>query len=267
MKIKNLLDLLLVLTVLFPSVCCFAAAGEDSALEDAAFIAIVGGEPVPASSRFARLTVMIMAIYEGKTVLCSGTLISKDTAISAAHCVKDEQTGAAPQRLAVVINPTAGIFGDNVIPVTKFRTNPGYRRVNDGFENRPIHDISVLHLDRAAKGPDALIAQLPTSELRGTTDVVLAGYGRTNPADGRSSGKLYFAWTSASVIRIGVGIDSDMEIRLTGIQPCGGDSGGPIFKATNTSAILLGVTSNVMDSCSQNGTAMSYGGSARRHDR
>jgi V8-like Glu-specific endopeptidase len=253
MNFKGLTCALLALS----SLSAFAAPG-DAALQEASFVSIVGGQPVPASSRFARLTVMIVAKFGANVGLCSGTLISKDTVLSAGHCVKSEDTGLPADKIVVALNPTGGVKPENVIPVTKFLPHPGYHDIRDGFiANRPVHDIAILHLDRPAVGPDALIADLPTAELDLNTEVVLAGYGRTNPANAGSSGKLYFAWTSASAFNVGSGADADTQIRLTGIQPCSGDSGGPIFRATETSAVLVGVTSNVMGACSENGTEMS----------
>jgi V8-like Glu-specific endopeptidase len=253
MKIRALTCALLALC----SVHALGAPG-DTALTEASFVSMVGGQPVPASSRFARLTVMIVAKFGDKVGLCSGTLISRDTVLSAGHCVKSEETGLPATEIVVALNPTGGIKPANVIRVTKFRSHPGYHNIRDGMvANRPVHDISVLHLDRPAMGPDVLIADLPTAELAPDTNVVLAGYGRTDPTDSKSSGKLYFAWTSASAFHVGFGADADTEIRLTGIQPCSGDSGGPIFRATETSAVLVGVTSNVMNACTENGTEMS----------
>src|SRR5476651_732074 len=122
------------------------AGGPVDTLQDA----IIGGQAVPGSSRFARLTVEIISIYGENgadgVALCSGTLIGKDTVISAAHCVQSEETGDSPTKVGILLNPTLNAAAPKAIKVTNYVVHPDYTRVNDGMVNRPIHDLSILHL-------------------------------------------------------------------------------------------------------------------------
>ena len=59
-----------------------------------------------------------------------------------------------------------------------------------------------------------------------------------------------------------VGGNQDHQIEMTGVQPCYGDSGGPIFQADAKHLILQGVISNVAQDdngakCVSNGHAIS----------
>jgi hypothetical protein len=220
---------------------------------------VIGGEIVDANSKPAKLTVQLkMSILSPKDGMldgtCSGTLIAKDLVLTAAHCVKDT-TEEGLKTLSVV----AVINGVRAVPVTNWLVEPGYRRYQDGnifvSTNRPINDLALLKL-ASPIGSEGLVAEIPRSEMPigSSQELVLAGFGRTEAKDPYSVGTLYFAYSTGTMKNVD---DLDHQISMDGVQPCLGDSGGPIYQADEKHFVLVGVTSHGATDCSQAGRGIS----------
>lgn len=226
---------------------------------DFAVDAIINGQKVPNSSRFYKTTVMLVMLTQkdGQSGmgLCSGTLIGKQLVLTAAHCVKDVDTGAQFVAIAAVLG------NGQKVKAEKWLADPSYSHVEDyiGFQKakRPVNDIALIKLEQPA-GEGTLLSSLPAAHLPlgGAEDMVIAGYGRSVATDPNSITTLNFEWTSGALQHVRGG--ADYQIEMTGVQPCSGDSGGPIFRAKETGPLtVLGVISHVKGQCESSARAIS----------
>lgn len=250
----NKLALLLLALSAFPQAPARAEMPMDL-LEDT----IINGQKVPATSRFFKTTVMLVMITQKDgqpgVGLCSGTLIGKNLVLTAAHCVKDIDNGAQFVAIGAVLG------NGQKVKASSWEAHPGYGHVEDyiGFQKamRPVNDIALIKLEQPA-GEGTLLSNLPAKHLTygASEEMVIAGYGRTVATDPNSITTLNFEWTNGELKQVRGGADNQIE--MTGVQPCSGDSGGPIFRASETGPLMvLGVISHVKGQCESMARAIS----------
>lgn len=217
---------------------------------------IVGGAPVSASSH--PYIVGIRSIYwedDGNGGLdawqstCTGTVLSATKVLTAAHCTVDLPVGTT--YVIAGRNDLSSTSGGFVAAVASTWTHQSYGETND----TPRNDVAVLTLKQALPGsytPIALNAQGNTSNETDMTSATIVGYGIT--ASGQSdSGILRGATTPVradSNCVTGLGSTKyDGATMLcagnpgSGIDTCGGDSGGPIIVDVGGTPTQVGVTS------------------------
>lgn len=198
---------------------------------------IIGG--APADTRWGGVVARI-DIGGG---LCSGTFISQEWILTAAHCI-------AP-RATVYVGSTAVTSLQSVGDATG-QAHPYYSY--DTFQL--IYDFGLYRLDTPADIDTALIpdvASYDDSAAWGTGATVQAiGWGRTTPG-GLSSSTL-LAGTLQIVdkdrcadldLSLGNVFDASTAICTfaPGVSPCNGDSGGPVVADVDGSFVIVGVTS------------------------
>lgn len=172
---------------------------------------------------------------DGKTgSLCTGTLIRKDMAVTAAHCLSNPSTkpsiifgsdlhsSSAPHRTveAVAVNP-------------KWKTHAG-KGMDQG-------DIALVKFDGGLPKSYRPISTVSTDqEIQAGSTVTLAGYGISNAQTKTGAGKLRRAEVSILKNRPG---KSEMILDQThGRGACHGDSGGPAFLKRGRKMALAGLT-------------------------
>jgi hypothetical protein len=129
--------------------------------------------------------------YDGKSFICSGTLVSKRDVVTAGHCVDTDGNGTliditkAGNDVRVVFNsqPNVGDPGRAIITADKVSMNPNYQ----GFGNCPYatttdfclnDDIAVVHMNTDA--PDtAKIYRAYTGDVTTGQVITMVGYGRS----------------------------------------------------------------------------------------
>jgi hypothetical protein len=208
-----------------------AAAGSRSVRAD-----IVGGEEVQASDPIRDSTV---ALYDpspdGKGgALCTASLIGKDVAVTAAHCI--DPRGPAPVLL----------FGRDVAApdtikrqVTGAKIHPDYsRKAGHGMDEG---DIALVRFPGGLPpGYHAIRPASSESALGKGEDAVLAGYGISNARRKTGAGRLRKAKVRISNPRPG---KKEMVLDQShGQGACHGDSGGPAFVREGGKVVLAGVT-------------------------
>jgi secreted trypsin-like serine protease len=185
----------------------------------------------------------VVAIEIDKAVHCSGVVISKQTILTAAHCIKNYEPYISSNRMTYTLGlrnkpPDIAYRGN----IEKYAIFPGYTPY--------IHDVGVLYTNGIIPaGSAALHQKLPewSDIINNKVKLTFVGFGYGTPPD-EIGVKREAAW----------GIDSadDWSVHYpagnTGV--CMGDSGGPAFDTTGASPLVMGITSTNYGPCNVGGT-------------
>ncbi len=197
---------------------------------------IVGGQDISSTDPIQASTV---GIYDpspdGKSgALCTGTLIRKDMAVTAAHCLSgggqkpslifgpDLHSPLAERRSveAIAINP-------------KWKTNRGI-----GMDQGDIALVKFGGNLPAGYKPVRTVSS--DQDIRAGSEVTLAGYGISNAQTKTGAGKL--RRTEVSILQNRPGKSEMILDQSHGRGACHGDSGGPAFLRNGRKLVLAGVT-------------------------
>ena len=182
---------------------------------------------------------------------CSGTLVSGDVIVTAAHCLDTAKGGPKfktmdPATLAIYVgdDPSLDII-DHLYLVTETEIHPDFNR------NQLVNDIALVRLATAVTEPVTPVPNLSAADefTNGDigTDLNFAGFGQDE--NGASGVKLQGDWPlgglGCSVAGCPGGGDADTQISYVQGNggPCFGDSGGPAFIERNAAWYLGGITS------------------------
>lgn len=197
---------------------------------------IIGGLDMTAHDPIQRSTV---AMYEPARngsggALCTASLIGKNTALTAAHCV--QKGGYAPVM----------IFGSNVrspdsvhLPITGIAVNPTWQQKRGRGMDQG--DIAVVKFQgKLPPGYRPATLDSPSDAIKKGDSAILAGYGVSNARTHEGAGVL--RKTSVSVAAVRKGKSEMIFDQSHGHGACHGDSGGPAYFQRGTKMILAGVT-------------------------
>jgi secreted trypsin-like serine protease len=196
-------------------------------------IAMVGNAPV-ASGSPEKHVVMIVG---SRGTSCSATAIGRDLLLTAAHCV----LAGADYKLVAL---EAGV--PTLKDITAIARHPRFE-LKSLLAHRASADVAVLKLAAPlpAKFTPAAIAQDPAPTKAGGQFLV-AGFGVSVRGDGKSGGTL------RSATLVATGRPGNLQLRLVdpatnnerpGRGACTGDSGAPVFDASDGRLALIGVVS------------------------
>lgn len=266
----------LLLSVLALSLLACAPALQPALTANEQTPQILGGEAVLATDEISKSTVAVFDTFQGGT--CTGTLLSKNIILTAAHCV---QSGKG--FLAV-------LFGLDLKSAAKFDASEslGHNRYLEAMEDlekilQAIIDVTLPGDERQQKlfaamddyknwgdialikiDQDAPAGYVPASlledgrYLQNGATITLAGYGITKPYSEQNPEAKDESILRKVDIKISNAVFSETEIsfdQTEGRGACHGDSGGPAFIKIGDKLKLFGITSRGLkdpeDSCRQ----------------
>jgi secreted trypsin-like serine protease len=175
---------------------------------------------------------------------CTGTLISSDVVLTAAHCTVDIETAGAEAFVSFSDQLTGKV---KLVSVAEIHSHPDY-----GHDNSDLFDIAVLILSKpqtlaAAELPTA--GQLDSMGLTNSSKFTAVGYGVTERQKGKGGGSFADPFQRMmSVSSFNTLTQSWLKLSQNPSHDdggtCFGDSGGPNFIGSGASEtnVIAGIT-------------------------
>jgi len=195
---------------------------------------IVNGSAVTKKNVNAHSIVAIVAEKNGGQSLCTGTIVSPEVILTAAHCVDEN-----PAKLYIIFATNiAKTTPNNIREADKFIQHPNWNRHLPTGEG----DLALIHFKGLIpEGHSPVMLAHENYKLKRGQKVLMMGYGVTNGIRGNGSGKL------RETISLILDQHSPTESLTDGHNSsvCFGDSGGPAFVKTGSEFVQWGVASSV----------------------
>jgi secreted trypsin-like serine protease len=201
---------------------CSALDLNDTVATTAATAKIVNGTPCSGLSK-SPVVVVLKSLPDGRTGFCSGTMLSPNKVLTAAHCLD----GAAS------IDILFSVASDNFVYVTASSWN-----MHPAFSSAAfINDVGIVHTPVSLPVPNLPI--LASSAPKIGDKASIFGYGATS-GGASIDGKLRSgAMTIAGVENDKIFANFDASASNT----CSGDSGGPMLLQVGGQQSIIGTTS------------------------
>jgi secreted trypsin-like serine protease len=195
----------------------------------------VVGDDVSSRDPIAHSTVALYGQTRAGGTLCTATLISKEFAVTAAHCVEN-----GLDHMVVIFGKDIRSKAREAVRVTGVEVAPEWMEKHVSEED--LGDIALIRLEGKFPKGFHRVPFLPKKfKLQKGDSVILAGYGISNAAQHNGEGKLRRA--TVSVKNPDLGNTEIVFDQRKGSGACHGDSGGPAFVERGGKLYLLGVTS------------------------
>ncbi|PVU86190.1 hypothetical protein BB559_006613 [Furculomyces boomerangus] len=180
---------------------------------------------------------------------CTGTFISKDVVLTAAHCVYNTTTGPLSPGDVLVSGGTKSILQNitYIYKVEKVLVHSDYN--SSKFSN----DIALLFLTNSTSDPSISFAKIYNIPVSDETPVEAAGWGSTTKDSSSGPSQVLMAvpihisssedckegnvlWESNNGPTICMMVQNEQDT-------CPGDSGGPLYFTGDSSKPIVGITS------------------------
>lgn len=247
-------------TVAIASVAAALALATPAAARGA-HSSIVGGAPA-SIAEYPWMAYVQAQVGPEEIKTCSGTVVAPRVVLTAAHCIKDIETGLVTPASAFLVvtgaSSLTGVSEANVSTVTSALVFPFFR-------NAVVHnDAGLLVLARATTAPAVRVASpADRALLKGGTPVSIAGWGLTTPNGSQHSPDLQAGTMVLKDPAYCRGLVSPyypffsvatqvcaLPPRGSTSQACQGDSGGPAIASSQGAPVEVGIISLGGEVCS-----------------
>lgn len=224
-------------TALLALAACAPKVQEETYLNQRTDSSIVGGEEVSELDPIAASTVFIFDRQVG--ALCTGTLISENLVLTAAHC-----TNSNPKALVIGFGTQLPTDKDEHMElrlVIAGQTHPDWEKLTDSKKYN-WGDLALLRFDGPlpeGAQPASLLSN--AKSLKNGMRVTLAGYGVIDMVKDVSSDSL----RKVDVVLTEKNYSKTELLfeQYQGKGACHGDSGGPALATSKGKLVVVGVTS------------------------
>jgi secreted trypsin-like serine protease len=240
--------LLALLAALLVALVVLLAAGRSSQ-------AIVDGSQVEPQGKYPFMVALLWKWQFGqpphKYLYCGGTLIDKNSVLTAAHCL--EGTSVGDGNLDIIVGATGLGVGQGVVRDAKgIVVHPSY------YSSKPTHrsyDVGIITLNQPVTNRTPI--QLATANQNGLekegSKATVAGWGKTTRGSGKAVGWLREAEVTIKGDKYGGEAYNNPDAYPPSLLiaagtfakgPTKGDSGGPLFTRDNSGQYTqIGVSS------------------------
>lgn len=218
----------------------------------------------PAGQWTARHVVFLDVNNQGPDFTCTGTILTHNTVLTAAHCVIDSEEDIPSLRIRVLGGKNGKLAERASYFTTAIYVHPKYNQLTYA------HDLAVIVVRGSFDSTKTRSVQLasPNARLRGGQGVVASGFGRlgTNGSPPKRLQSLSARYRTTATCRRSLPasvlwltyVKKVMcitghpfpRVGGTGSSLCAGDSGGPLFLRTDNGRMRqYGVASFVLFRC------------------
>lgn len=194
------------------------------------------------------------------TPFCSGTLVTNQVVVTAAHCVTTGSGGTSSAgSIAVYVGDDPSVdLASHVYTVSEVQRHPSYST------STLYNDIAVLRLSSPISEGYAPVSHLPSSlaitsaDIGSTMNFAGFGYQETGAYGDKMQIDLPLGALGCGVSGCPSSGSTSTQVSYSqtgGYGPCSGDSGGPMFINRGGTVYLAGVTSYGDASCTRYGVS------------